>query len=221
MGDTTGVPFPFPRGLMMPTRPFRAMPFVLVLMAFAAPAAAQRVVGTTGPVPAPVPLDITGLFQEKYASVGDDLFIGGQPTERALRDLKAKGVTTVVNLRMPQEMARIGFDEAALLQELGITYVHIPLGGTPENPYAPAALDRFAATMASAKGKVLLHCTIAWRASHMWGAYLIRERKMPVADALAHVRSINLREQAPFGNQQPIEGFLGRTLPELPRPKAQ
>lgn len=205
----------------MPTRPFRVLSCLLVLMVFAVPAAAQKVVGATGPVPAPVPLDITGLFQEKYASVGDDVFIGGQPTERALRDLKAKGVTTVVNLRMPQEMARIGFDEAALLQELGITYVHIPLGGTPENPYAPAALDRFAATMASAKGKVLLHCTIAWRASHMWGAYLIRERKMPVADALAHVRSINLREQAPFGNQQPIEGFLGRTLPELPRPKAQ
>ncbi len=189
--------------------------------AFAVPAAAQRVVGTTGPVPAPVALDITGLFQEKFASVGDDVFIGGQPTERALRELKAKGVTTVVNLRMPQEMARIGFDEAALLKELGLTYVHIPLGGTPENPYAPAALDRFAATMAGAKGKVLLHCTIAWRASHLWGAYLIRDRKMPVAQALAHVRSVNLREDRPFGQQQPIEGFLGRTLPELPRPNGQ
>ena len=28
----------------------------------------------------------------------DDMFIGGQPTEKALRDLKARGVTTVVNL---------------------------------------------------------------------------------------------------------------------------
>jgi uncharacterized protein (TIGR01244 family) len=186
---------------------------------FVLPAAAQNIVGTTGPVPAPVALDITGLFQEKFASVGDDLFIGGQPTETALRDLKARGVTTVVNLRMPQEMARVGFDEAALLTELGITYVHIPLGGTPDNPYSPAALDRFAATMATAKGKVLLHCTIAWRASHLWGAYLIRDRGMPVATALTHVRSINLREDAPFGTQQPIEGFLGRTLPELPRPK--
>jgi len=197
----------------------RPLAFAVLALALARPAAAQKVVGASGPAPAPVNLDITGLFQERFASVGDDLFIAGQPTEQALRDLKAKGVTTVVNLRMPQEMAQIGFDEAALLKELGITYVHIPLGGTAENPYSPAALDRFATTLALARGKVLLHCTIAWRASHMWGAYLIRDRKMPVAEALSHVRGVNLRENAPFGGQHPIEGFLGRTLSELPRPK--
>jgi len=182
-------------------------------------AAAQSVIGAKGPAPAPVVLDPTGLFQEKYATVGDDLFIGGQPTEQALRDLKAKGVTTVVNLRMPAEMALVTFDEAALLKELGITYVHIPLNGRDDTPYAPQALDRFTQVMASAKGKVLLHCTVAWRASHMWGAYLIRERNMPVIDALTQVRSINLRDDRPFGTQQPIEGLLGRTLPELMRPQ--
>ncbi len=194
---------------------------VVAAMTCALPAGAQSVVGKgkTGPAPEPVILDITGLFQEKYASVGDDLFIAGQPTEKALRELKAKGVTTVVNLRMPQEMARIGFDEAALLKELGMTYVHIPLGGTPPNAYSPAALDQFASTLASANGKVLLHCTIAWRASHMWGAYLIRDRQVPVAAALAQVGKINLRPDAPFNGQHPIEGFLGRSLPELPRPK--
>jgi uncharacterized protein (TIGR01244 family) len=159
------------------------------------------------------------LFQAKYASVGDDLFIAGQPTERALRELKAKGVTTVVNLRMPEEMKQIGFDEAALLKELGMTYVHIPMRGSPENPYGPKQLDQFAETMASTQGKLLLHCTVAWRASHLWAAYLIRDRGVPVATALAQTRSINLRDEAPFGGQQPIEGFLGRTIPELARPK--
>lgn len=193
----------------------------VLALAMALPAAAQSVVGPgkTGPAPDPVTLDITGLFQEKFASVGDDFFIGGQPTEKALRELKAKGVTTVVNLRMPSEMAQIGFDEAALLKELGITYVHIPMRGSPENPYGPKELDRFAATMAAAQGKVLLHCTVAWRASHLWGAYLIRDRKVPVETALAQARKINLRDEAPFGGQQPIEGFLGRPIPELARPK--
>ena len=198
---------------------FRSLASALVALALAQPAAAQRVVGATGPAPAPVNLEITGLFLERFASVGDDLFIGGQPTEKALRDLKAKGVTTVVNLRMPQEMAQIGFDEAALLKELGITYVHIPMRGSAENPYGPAQLDTFARALASANGKVLLHCTIAWRASHLWAAYLIRERKVPVEAALAQTRRINLREEAPFGTQQPIEGFLGTTVPGLARPK--
>lgn len=184
-------------------------------------AEAQSIVGKdkTGPVPDPVSQDITGMFQAKFATVGDDMFIGGQPTEKALRDLKAKGVTTVVNLRMPEEMAQVGFDEAALVKELGMRYVHIPMRGTAENPYGPKQLDAFAAAMSSADGKVLLHCTVAWRASHMWAAYLIRERKMPVETVLAQTRSINLLDERPFGNQQPLEGLLGRVVPEMAHPK--
>jgi uncharacterized protein (TIGR01244 family) len=199
----------------------RAVSTAILTVALALPAAAQSVVGKgkTGPVPDPVILDITGLFQARFASVGDDFFIGGQPTEKALRDLKAKGVTTVVNLRMPEEMAKVEFDEAALVKELGITYVHIPMRGSAEHPYGPAQLDTFATAMASAPGKVLLHCTVAWRASHLWAAYLIRDRQVPVATALAQTRAINLRDEAPFGGLQPIEGFLGRTVPELARPK--
>lgn len=200
---------------------FQGFGVALLVLALALPAAAQSVVGKgkTGPAPDPVNLDITGLFQAKFASVGSDLFIGGQPTEKALRDLKAKGVTTVINLRMPEEMKQIGFDEAALLKELGMKYVHIPMRGTPENPYGPRQLDQFAAAIAAADGKVLLHCTVAWRASHIWGAYLIRDRGVPVATALAQTRSINLRDEAPFNGIQPIEGFLARSIPELAKPK--
>ena len=194
-------------------------PALTVLLAL--PAGAQSIVGKgkTGPVPNPVPLDTTGLFQSKFVSVGDDMFIAGQPTEKALRELKAKGVTTVVNLRMPEEMARVGFDEAALAKELGITYVYIPMRGSADYPYGPKQLDTFAAAMAAANGKVLLHCTIAWRASHLWAAYLIRERKVPVADALAQTRMINLMDDMRMGDQQPLEGFLGRVVPEMGHPK--
>jgi len=182
---------------------------------------AQSIVGggKTGPVPDPVNLDTSGMFQAKFVSVGDDMFIGGQPTEKAIRDLRAKGVTTIVNLRMPEEMARVGFDEAALAKELGIKYVHIPMRGTPENPYGPKQLDAFTAAMAAADGKVLLHCTVAWRASHLWAAYLIRERNIPAATAVAQTRSINLMDEMRMSDQQPLEGFLGRPVPEMAHPK--
>lgn len=200
---------------------FQSLVILVLTFALTLPAAAQSIVGKdkTGPVPNPVNLDTTGMFQAKFVSVGDDMFIGGQPTEKALRDLRAKGVTTVVNLRMPEEMAQVKFDEAALVKELGMKYVQIPMRGTPENPYGPKQLDTFAAAMASADGKLLLHCTIAWRASHLWAAYLIRDRKMPVETVLSQTRAINLMDNMRMGaDQQPLEGFLGRPVPEMGHP---
>jgi uncharacterized protein (TIGR01244 family) len=207
------------------TRSFllRCLATCALAVAVGLPAVAQSIVGKdkTGPVPEPVNLDAKGLFQDKFVSVGDDMFIGGQPTKTALRDLAARGVTTVVNLRMPEEMARVGFDEAALVKELGMKYVYIPMRGTRDNPYGPKQLDAFAAAMASADGKVLLHCTIAWRASHLWAAYLIRERHMPVATVLSQARRINLMDDMRMGaDQQPLEGFLGHTVPEMGHPKS-
>jgi uncharacterized protein (TIGR01244 family) len=185
--------------------------------------AAQRLTGPnpTAEVPAPVTLDTLGMFQAKFVKVGDDMFIGGQPTERALRELRAQGVTTVVNLRTPPEMAtRVPFDEAALVKELGMQYVYLPMRGTPEFPYSPDAVKAFTAAMTGATGKVLLHCTVAWRASHLWTAYMIQSRDVPAATAVKYGRMINLMDDMrmdPSG--QPVEAFLGRTLPEVAHPK--
>ena len=200
----------------------RLIGFAAVSAATSGVCDAQHLTGPnpTGTVPAPVALDRRGLFQDKFARVGDDVFIGGQPTERALRELREQGVTTVVNLRSPPEMQRVPFDEAALVKELGMEYVYLPMRGTPELPYSPAAVKAFAAAMTSAKGKVLLHCTIAWRASHLWAAYLIQYRNVPVATALQQTRMINLMDDHRMdGDQQPVEAFLGRSLPEVGHPK--
>lgn len=202
----------------------RSFAALVVACSICAPALGQNILGTnkTGPVPEPVNLDATGLFQEKFVSVGDDVFIGGQPTEKGLRELRAKGVTTVVNLRMPEEMSRVAFDEGALAKELGMKYVHIPMRGTAANPYGPKQLDAFAAALDAADGKVLLHCTVAWRASHLWAAYLIRERHVPVETALAQTRRINLMDDMRMGgDQQPLEGFLGQPVPQMGHPKPQ
>jgi uncharacterized protein (TIGR01244 family) len=184
---------------------------------------AQHLTGPhpAGAVPAPVALDNPGLFQEKFSQVGDDMFISGQPTEQGLRDLHSRGVTTVVNLRSPPEMAKVPFDEAKLVKELGMKYVYLPMRGTPELPYSPAAVKAFADAMSSANGKVLLHCTIAWRASHLWAAYLIQYRNVPVATALAQARMINLMDGMRMdGDRQPVESFLDRSLPEVGHPKS-
>src|SRR5258706_4791145 len=96
---------------------FRSTAVVALAFFFAVPSGAQSIVGKdkTGPVPSPVALDPAGLFQAKFVSVGDDMFIVGQPTENALRDLRPKGVTTLLNLPMPEGMALDGFEQARLV----------------------------------------------------------------------------------------------------------
>jgi len=171
-------------------------------------------------VSAPVILDTAGLYLERAARVGEDMFVTGQPTERALRELKAQGVTTVVNLRTPEEMTRnVPFDEAALVASLGMQYVYLPVRGNDQYPYSPATLTKFAEAVGSAKGKVLLHCTVAWRASHLWAAYLIN-RGIPVDSALANARAINLMDDHRMGSngRQPVEDFLDKALPTLGHP---
>ncbi|MDA1082610.1 MAG: sulfur transferase domain-containing protein [Gemmatimonadetes bacterium] len=180
--------------------------------------AAQRLAGPnpSGPVPAPVNLDTTGLFVTKFVKVGDDVFMGGQPTERALRELRAQGVTTIVNLRAPDEMTGVKFDEVALVSELGMKYVYIPLRGTAEYPYTPSALTEFSAAMSAADGKILLHCASAARASQLWAAYLIQERGMQAATVVEQVRQVDLMMSTGRpGVKQALEEFLGREVPEL------
>ena len=191
----------------------------LTLMLMPGVTSAQRLTGPnpTGDVPAPVALDPKGQFEEKFSKVGDDVFISGQPTEKALRDLAAQGVKTVVNLRTPPEMAtRVPFDERALVTQLGMKYVYLPMRGNAEYPYDPEDLKDFGKAMEETKGKLLLHCTIAWRASHMWAAYLIQYRDLPVATALDQARKINLMDDMRMdGERQPVEDLLGRALPEI------
>jgi uncharacterized protein (TIGR01244 family) len=196
----------------------RHLAVVVMLAAASIPAMAQRVTGAhpASPVPMPELLDTTGLFLQRFAKVGDDLYISGQPTEQGLRELQKRGVTTIVNLRTPPEMARVGFDEPALVAQLGMKYVYLPVRGDSVAPYSPATVASFAKVLETANGKVALHCTIAWRASHLWAAYLIKDRGIDVATALANARAINLDGYDPHTpGRQPVEAFLDRDLPQV------
>lgn len=70
----------------------RLLAVFATLAAASIPAAAQRMTGAhpAGVVPKPELLDTTGLFLQRFAKVGDDLFISGQPTEQGLRELQKR-----------------------------------------------------------------------------------------------------------------------------------
>ena len=150
-------------------------------------------------------------YQAVIADTGP-VYVAGQPSEQAVRDLKAKGVKTIINLRTQTEMdnrKQVPFDEAALAKELGINYVHVPLGG-PDTPYTPAAVEKVADAIAKADGDVLLHCTVGWRASHMWAAYLVKHKGLSEEEAIKQASAINFGGYTPPDGKLPIDLLLGK-----------
>src|SRR5207244_12405766 len=152
--------------------------------------------------------------------VSDEVSTTDNRTSRASSNIKYKSQTTIVNLHTPEEYTlNVKFDEPALVASLGMQYVYLPVRGNDQYPYSPATLTKFADAVSNAKGKVLLHCTVAWRASHLWAAYLIN-RGIPVDSALANARAINLMDDHRMGSngRQPVEDFLNKSLPTLGHP---
>lgn len=187
-GEQEGLTAPVPSYAAVPQTGLHAMPIE--------PAAAVN--------------DFEGAIQSRHYRAGP-LDICGQPTPDAFREFRERGVTVVINLRTPSEMANreyVDFDEAALLAELGIDYVWIPLGGD-DNPYSPVAVDAFARALAEHEGRAVLHCTVAWRASLMWGAYLVRHRGYDVNTGLEEAGRI-------VDSSPPLSGLLGRKIVHRP-----
>lgn len=100
------------------------------------------------------------LIDIPYPFVSGNLLAAGQPDEAALGAARAAGYTTVVNLRTDGEP--IGFDERAVVESLGMRYVHIPVAGaagvTDENARALMTVVNDAAPH-----PVLAHCGTANR----------------------------------------------------------
>ena len=149
--------------------------------------------------------DIEGVEGRLY--LDGRVYIAGQPSQAALAKLKERGVTAVVNLRAPGEMADpklVPFEEAAAVSTLGMEYVHVPLNGR-DFPYTTDAVDRFAAVLERHRGSVLLHCASGGRVSYLWSAYLIRHRGFALEAAVARGEAIGIPPN-------PLEGLTGRRV---------
>ena len=174
-------------------------------------AAAVTIDRSTPPVEV---LDLPGIERKIY--LDGRVYIAGQPSAEALAELKKRGVTAVVNLRTAEEMAdraEVPYDEAARAAELGLEYVHLPIGGA-DHPFRPEVLDRLAEVLARPPGPVLLHCPVGYRASWVWTGFLARDLGLGVDEAVARGESMAI-------SRHPLALLLGRPvrllLEEAPR----
>ncbi len=98
---------------------------------------------------------------QNFLKINTEFCSGGQPTLAQLAELKAQGITTVVNLRTVGEN---GFDapaEEAEVKKLGMKYIHIPVANAgPKDEQA----DEFLKVTDDAKNRpVFIHCGSANR----------------------------------------------------------
>lgn len=139
-------------------------------------------------------------------------YLGGQPDVAALGELARRGVRAVVSLRTVKEMAdstQVPFDEPAVVDSLGLVYVHVPLGGS-EHPYTPEAVAEVAEVLQEFEGAIFLHCRSGGRASHVWAAYLALHEGLSPDEAWLRGRRVGIGETA-------FERLLGLELELSPR----
>jgi len=89
-----------------------------------------------------------------FGQVNQNLFRGGMPTDEALRELKALGISLVIDLReegngRPQEKQKV--------EELGIRYANIPMRNLAAP--RPAEMEQaLALLLRASEAKVYVHC---------------------------------------------------------------
>lgn len=100
--------------------------------------------------------------------VSDTLITGGQPTADQLRDAAAEGFAAVINLATTNPPHSLE-GEGALVESLGMEYVHIPVDWN--NP-TDADFAAFEAAVNRLSGeKVLIHCAANYRVTAFYSLF--------------------------------------------------
>lgn len=122
-----------------------------------------------------------------FKRINEQTITGGQPTVEQLRAAAADGFQMVINLATFNPAHSLP-DEAGLVGELGMQYVHIPVEwGHPQK----ADFVAFEAAMATAVAhKTLIHCAANYRVTAFYALYAMKHLGWTAAQAdalMAHV----------------------------------
>jgi len=114
---------------------------------------------------------------------------GGQPTAEQLRALKEAGGGIVLDLRDPMEPRPVA--EAALVRELGMEYINIPVrAGSLDD----TSLEHILAVLRSAGDRtVFFHCGSGSRVGGALIPYFILDQGMEEQDAVDQAMRVGLR----------------------------
>ena len=114
---------------------------------------------------------------------------GGQPTAEQLRALKAAGGSIVLDLRDPMEPRPV--DEAALVRELGMEYVNVPVrAGSLDD----TTLEHILSVLRGAGDRMIFfHCGSGSRVGGALIPYFILDEGMAEEEAVGQAMRVGLR----------------------------
>lgn len=139
---------------------------------------------------------------ENFKFVGDNLYLGPQPTAQDLEAAKQQGVRTVIDLRLPAETLA---SNSELVRQCGLNYVSIPVD---KAALTPDVADKVERALVETEGPHLLHCATGARAALLIALRNAKRNGWSTEQTLADAAAMGseLRASPVF-----VE-FIGKTL---------
>lgn len=129
-----------------------------------------------------------------------DVLFAGQPTEEGFSLLAERGVKVIVNLRPDAEMQRaVDFDEATLVESLGMEYVHIPMTPSTFSADDVAQLKAVVYRRGTVRGEpftLVIHCRSSNRCGGLWAAFLHETYRFKESKAIEYGKLAGLRSES-------------------------
>lgn len=139
-----------------------------------------------------------------FLAISERIGTAGQPTPEQFATIGRAGYEVVINLAMPDSTHALP-NEAQLVREQGLEYVHIPV--VWEAP-TQADLARFLELMSHYQGrKVLVHCAMNMRVSCFVLLYRVLRQGVPLDEATQMMLQV-------WQPDEVWQAFLERSLAE-------
>jgi len=129
---------------------------------------------------------VTDIYN--FRPIEDTLSTSGQPTEAQLRAAAAEGYDVIINLALHDHPRYSLPDETALVEGLGMVYVHIPVQF--DDPQEDDLLAFIEAMERHKNKKMLVHCAANMRVTAFLGLYRVIKQGMGEIEAFEPMRSV-------------------------------
>jgi uncharacterized protein (TIGR01244 family) len=125
--------------------------------------------------------------------VAGDVYLASQPRAADFERLRALGVKTILNVRREAELGE--FDEHALVEQLGLTYVSVPFSKADD--LTDETLDLLRKQLSGgAERPMLFHCHSGNRVGAVWLAHRVLDGGLTWEAALEEAKTVGMKPAA-------------------------